>query len=74
MFATQNPVEHEGTYPLPEAELDRFLFKIVMDYPSEAEEAAILARHHGDEPGRRRGVPAACKRHARRRSRPACAQ
>ena len=51
VFATQNPVEHEGTYPLPEAELDRFLFKIVMDYPSEAEEAAILARHHADEYG-----------------------
>jgi MoxR-like ATPase len=46
VFATQNPVEHEGTYPLPEAELDRFLFKIVMDYPSEADERALLARHH----------------------------
>jgi MoxR-like ATPase len=49
VFATQNPVEHEGTYPLPEAELDRFLFKIVMDYPSENEEATILSRHHRDE-------------------------
>jgi len=48
VFATQNPVEHEGTYPLPEAELDRFLFKIVMGYPSEEEETAILARHHTD--------------------------
>jgi MoxR-like ATPase len=48
VFATQNPVEHEGTYPLPEAELDRFLFKIVMGYPSEVEEAAIVARHHVD--------------------------
>ena len=46
VFATQNPVEHEGTYPLPEAELDRFLFKIVMDYPDEADERAILALHH----------------------------
>jgi len=46
VFATQNPVEQEGTYPLPEAELDRFLFKIVMSYPSEAEETHILARHH----------------------------
>jgi MoxR-like ATPase len=46
VFATQNPVEHEGTYPLPEAELDRFLFKIVMGYPSEADEQAILALHH----------------------------
>ena len=51
VFATQNPVEQEGTYPLPEAELDRFLFKIVIEYPSEEEEAAILALHHaGDRP------------------------
>ena len=49
VFATQNPVEQEGTYPLPEAELDRFLFKIVMDYPSEAEERALLARHHAED-------------------------
>ena len=47
-FATQNPVEFEGTYPLPEAELDRFLVKIRMDYPDAAagEEEAILERHH----------------------------
>ena len=49
VFATQNPVEHEGTYPLPEAELDRFLFKIVMDYPAEAEERALLVRHHAED-------------------------
>jgi MoxR-like ATPase len=49
VFATQNPVEHEGTYPLPEAELDRFLFKIVIDYPSETEEHDILERHHAGE-------------------------
>jgi MoxR-like ATPase len=49
VFATQNPVEQEGTYPLPEAELDRFLFKIVMDYPSEPDERLLLARHHADE-------------------------
>jgi MoxR-like ATPase len=48
VFATQNPVEQEGTYPLPEAELDRFLFKIVMDYPSEENERALLALHHTD--------------------------
>jgi MoxR-like ATPase len=48
VFATQNPVEHEGTYPLPEAQLDRFLFKIVMEYPSLEEELTILARHHAD--------------------------
>jgi MoxR-like ATPase len=40
--ATQNPIEQEGTYPLPEAQLDRFLMKIVMQYPSEAEEVQLL--------------------------------
>jgi MoxR-like ATPase len=44
VFATQNPIEHEGTYPLPEAQLDRFLVKIHVDYPSESEEDEILAR------------------------------
>jgi len=44
VFATQNPVEFEGTYPLPEAEVDRFMLKIVVDYPSEESEAAILDR------------------------------
>jgi MoxR-like ATPase len=42
VFATQNPVEFEGTYPLPEAQLDRFMLKILVGYPPEAEEAAIL--------------------------------
>jgi MoxR-like ATPase len=42
VFATQNPVEFEGTYPLPEAQVDRFMLKIVIDYPSEAAEAEIL--------------------------------
>lgn len=45
VFATQNPIEYEGTYPLPEAQLDRFLLKVVMDYPSEEEERAILKLH-----------------------------
>ena len=49
VFATQNPIEQEGTYPLPEAELDRFVFKIVMGYPSADEEAAILGLHHAGE-------------------------
>jgi MoxR-like ATPase len=44
VFATQNPVEFEGTYPLPEAQLDRFLMKIRIDYPSAEEETAILKR------------------------------
>ena len=46
VIATQNPIEHEGTYRLPEAQLDRFLFKIVVPYPSEAEEVTILQRFH----------------------------
>ncbi|MFT5081760.1 MAG: MoxR-like ATPase [Bacteroidia bacterium] len=44
--ATQNPIEMEGTYPLPEAQLDRFLFKIDVDYPDEQDEVMILERHH----------------------------
>jgi MoxR-like ATPase len=47
VFATQNPVESEGTYPLPEAQLDRFLFKIEVGYPSEREEDEILQAVHG---------------------------
>lgn len=46
VFATQNPVEFEGTYPLPEAQLDRFLLKIRVGYPTLAEERSILERHH----------------------------
>lgn len=45
VVATQNPVEYEGTYPLPEAQLDRFLFKLIVPYPSAEQEQAILARH-----------------------------
>lgn len=48
ILATQNPVEQEGTYKLPEAQLDRFLMKITMDYPSLEEEVSILERHHGN--------------------------
>ena len=55
VVATQNPVEHEGTYPLPEAQLDRFLFKLQVPYPSREQEAAILARH---EAGPEAGDPA----------------
>jgi MoxR-like ATPase len=46
VFATQNPIEHEGTYKLPEAQLDRFLFKVEMYYPSEEEELKILLDLH----------------------------
>jgi MoxR-like ATPase len=52
VIATQNPVEYEGTYPLPEAQLDRFLFKISIGYPSSQEEMEIVRRHGGA-----RGMP-----------------
>ncbi len=45
VVATQNPIEQQGTYPLPEAQLDRFLFKIVIDYPSREQELEIVVRH-----------------------------
>jgi len=45
VLATQNPIESEGTYNLPEAQLDRFMFKLVINYPSAEEEAAVLAMH-----------------------------
>ena len=48
VLATQNPVEQEGTYPLPEAQLDRFMFLIELDYPSEAEEVRIARTTTGD--------------------------
>lgn len=48
VLATQNPIEQEGTYKLPEAQLDRFLFKIILEYPSLEEEQAILHRFSGD--------------------------
>jgi len=51
VIATENPVEYEGTYPLPEAQLDRFLFKILLDYPSAEEELTILKQHRGDNAG-----------------------
>lgn len=44
VMATQNPLEQEGTYPLPEAQMDRFLFKLLVDYPSELEEKEMMAR------------------------------
>lgn len=45
VFATQNPVEQEGTYPLPEAQLDRFMMKVLVNYPGEEEEIGILRVH-----------------------------
>ena len=50
VIATQNPVEYEGTYPLPEAELDRFLFKAIVRYPESSEEQAILRAHDKGQP------------------------
>src|SRR4026208_456367 len=44
VLATENPIEYEGTYPLPEAQLDRFLLKILLDYPTEQDEREVLAR------------------------------
>jgi MoxR-like ATPase len=55
VFATQNPVEQEGTYPLPEAQLDRFMMKILVGYPGEDEEVSILRVHQqgsGEDLGR----------------------
>ena len=52
VIATQNPIEQQGTYPLPEAQLDRFIFKHVLDYPSREEEIEIVRRH-----GSRAGTP-----------------
>ena len=46
VFATQNPIEQEGTYPLPESELDRFMMMVQMDYPNEDDELKVLREHH----------------------------
>ena len=53
-MATQNPIETEGTYPLPEAQVDRFMMKVLVGYPSEEEEFVIVERVTGAA-GRRRG-------------------
>ena len=45
VVATQNPIEQQGTYPLPEAQLDRFLFKVIVDYPNRDEEREVVRRH-----------------------------
>ncbi|MCI4352729.1 MAG: AAA family ATPase [Thermoplasmata archaeon] len=50
VIATENPIEQEGTYPLPEAELDRFLFRWLLDYPSAEDERQILRSRRGQEP------------------------
>jgi len=50
VFATQNPIEQEGTYPLPEAQIDRFMLKIKIDYPDKKDEKEIMERMAGHEP------------------------
>ena len=67
VFATENPIDFEGTYPLPEAQLDRFLLKIKVSYPSLEEERLMLERHHAsagaEHPGRRQNrsrLPRSC--------------
>src|SRR5699024_11116509 len=50
VMATQNPIEYEGTYPLPEAQLDRFILKLKMGYPSQEEELEILAKTSVNHP------------------------
>jgi MoxR-like ATPase len=49
VLATQNPIEQEGTYPLPEAQLDRFIFNIIVDYPSKAEESVVIRQVTGPQ-------------------------
>ncbi len=56
VLATQNPIEQEGTYPLPEAQLDRFMFMIGVDYPSREEELAIARTTTGETPPRLKAV------------------
>ena len=51
VLATQNPIEQEGTYPLPEAQLDRFMFNISLDYPSFEEEVNVVNHHHRQQAG-----------------------
>jgi len=53
VIATQNPIEHEGTYPLPEAQVDRFMFKLLVDYPPPADEVEILEHYASGKDPRR---------------------
>ncbi|MGL6175695.1 MAG: AAA family ATPase [Vibrionaceae bacterium] len=57
VMATQNPIEQEGTYPLPEAQLDRFLLQLDVDYPDEESELAILRLNRGEAQGRTQQKP-----------------
>ena len=67
VLATQNPIEHEGTYPLPEAQVDRFMFKLLVGYPGRSEEREVLDRMTaGPEPEARPVLDPARVLHARR--------
>ena len=76
--ATQNPIEYEGTYPLPEAQLDRFLLKVVVPLPPRDEELGVLRaarrRIRPARPGRRRGPAGGRRRRPRRRAAPRSAR
>ena len=56
VLATQNPIESEGTYPLPEAQVDRFMFKLVVDYPTHRDEVAVVERSLESGSARPRGA------------------
>lgn len=58
VMATQNPIEQEGTYPLPEAQMDRFLFKLILDYPDDETELGIIRLVRGQESSRDQGLTA----------------
>ncbi len=58
VLATQNPIEQEGTYPLPEAQVDRFMLKVVIDYPTRADELTVL-----EPPRRFEHKPRTCRRY-----------
>ena len=62
VIATQNPLENKGTYELPEAVLDRFMFKVVMEYPKRDEELMIIGSNNTTSPERKRGVKAVCNK------------
>jgi len=64
VMATQNPIESEGTYPLPEAQVDRFMMKVVVGYPTAAEEQTVVERSLRPAPAR------PCATSTRRSSRP----
>ena len=61
VLATQNPVEYIGTFPLPEAQLDRFMLKVTMGYPKKREEMAILSRFQSDNPLKSLGAVASAE-------------